>query len=153
MSFGNPTVANGQPPVTTTCTPASGSLFPVGLTTVTCTATDALQRADSCTLAITIVPPPHLQLTSFLAFSGSITWGEDGTAAVSASVRRLTLRPYVQLPLAQTYPGALQQELASRYATQAPTVANGGKPGEAITDPTTFPGTWRSPPAAATRSC
>lgn len=41
-------------PVTTACSPASGSSFPVGNTTVTCTATDQLGNKGTCTFIITV---------------------------------------------------------------------------------------------------
>ena len=41
-------VLNGEAPVTMTCTPAAGTAFSIGQKTVTCSATDALQRTDSC---------------------------------------------------------------------------------------------------------
>ena len=135
VTFPSPTVVNGSPPVNTTCAPTSGSNFPVGTSQVACTATDALQRTDACTFGVTVLPPPVLKATFFLAFGDSQTWGEDGTAE---SFYPLALRPTVQL-VGQTYPAVLQQELIARYTTQSPTVSNAGKPGESITDPTTFP--------------
>ena len=136
--YGTATAANGSPPVTTTCTPPAGSLFPVGQTTVTCTATDTLLRTDMCTLLVTVLAPPQLTATSFLAFGDSITWGEDGTNPPAIIAVATRIRPFVQLPANQIYPGVLQQDLVSRYRTQAPTVFNAGKPGEAITDSGTF---------------
>jgi len=41
-------------PVTATCSPVSGSTFPVGTTTVTCTATDQLNNTASCTFTVTV---------------------------------------------------------------------------------------------------
>ena len=136
--YGTATAANGAPPVTTTCTPASGTQFPVGQTTVTCTATDALQRSDRCTFLVSVTAPPLLSATTFLAFGDSITWGEDGTNVQVSLAETTRIRPFVQLPLTQTYPGALQQDLAVRYRTQTPTVRNEGRPAEAITDSGTF---------------
>ncbi len=88
VTFPGPTFVNGKPPVTTSCTPVSGSTFNVGTTTVSCTATDALQRADVCSFAITVLavpPPPKLAVTRFFAFGDSITRGEDGNTALTAS--------------------------------------------------------------------
>jgi lysophospholipase L1-like esterase len=113
------------------CTPSSGSLFNVGLSTVTCTATDALQRTDSCSFPVTVLAPPNLSITKFLAFGDSITKGEDGSASLTVSSDRF--RPEVLLPNGMTYPGVLQQNLATRYTAQAPTVFNGGCQGEGIT--------------------
>ncbi len=142
VSYAAPTVTGGAPPLTgPTCTPASNALFPVGNNTVTCTVTDARQRSNTCTVTVTVTPPPKLIVTRFLAFGDSITWGEDGTSATttSRSGRVLSLRPAVQFPADQTYPGVLQSDLSGRYVTQRPNVANAGLRDEAVTDSTTFP--------------
>ncbi|MGH9311733.1 MAG: HYR domain-containing protein, partial [Vicinamibacterales bacterium] len=44
VSYAVPVAAGGSAPVAVTCTPASGSQFPVGSTLVICTATDARGR-------------------------------------------------------------------------------------------------------------
>jgi lysophospholipase L1-like esterase len=133
------TTSKGKAPVTVTCTPPSGSLFDIGVHTVSCTATDALGRsAQACTFAVTVLPPappPTLLVTSFLAFGDSITWGEDGNSTTTITPSRFL--PRFQLPPGQIYPDVLRQELAARYSTQTVRVDNGGKPGEAITNPAT----------------
>ncbi|MGH9258179.1 MAG: HYR domain-containing protein [Vicinamibacterales bacterium] len=66
-----PTVAGGVTPITTSCSPTSGSLFPVGSTSFTCTAVDALQQKASCTSTVVVKtgttqpppPPPSTQPT------------------------------------------------------------------------------------------
>ncbi|HWF86218.1 MAG TPA: HYR domain-containing protein [Vicinamibacterales bacterium] len=62
VSYPQPTVSGGAAPVTTTCSPASGSAFGLGTTSVACAATDALQRSASCSFAVSVVaapvPPP-----------------------------------------------------------------------------------------------
>ena len=144
ITYASPTVVNGKAPVNILCTPASGSSFNIGTTTVSCVATDALQRTDPCTFPVTVlkpIPPPTLTVTRFVAFGDSITAGEDGTAGgpptgglcqpvVTTTARQ---QPRVILPDAQTYPGQLQQKLTARYQTQSPTVLNRGCPGEAVT--------------------
>lgn len=50
----NPTVTGGVTPVSTTCSPPSGSLFPVGTTSFTCTAVDAAQQKASCTSGVVV---------------------------------------------------------------------------------------------------
>ena len=136
VTFTAPTLVNGQPPLVTTCTPSSGSAFTVGQRTVTCTVTDALQRADTCSFLVTVLNPPKLATTSFLSFGDSITAGEDGQNSISASVSIMSSRfhPSVLFSPAQRYPEELQQSLVNRYRTQAPTVANQGNPGEAASD-------------------
>ena len=136
VTFSAPIVLNGQAPVTTICTPAAGSTFSVGQKTVTCAATDALQRTDSCSFLVTVLMPPKLSTTSFLAFGDSMTAGEDGqnSTAASASVMSSRFHRMVLFPFGQRYPQELQQLLAGRYKTQSPTVDNQGSPGEAASD-------------------
>jgi lysophospholipase L1-like esterase len=137
------TVANGAVPVVTTCTPPSGTSFPLGQTPVTCTATDSLQRADTCSFSVTVLPVPRLTATSFLAFGDSITWGENGLDAPAVSSLTGFLAPQVrqrvQVPISETYPEVLHQDLVHRYTKQTPGVDNAGLPGEALLDSTTFP--------------
>ena len=121
--YGATTTSLGAPPVTTECTPASGSTFPVGTTTVTCTATDARQRTDSCAFTVTVTPPPRISLTRFLAFGDSMTAGE---VVDLNSFRGLAVRDDL------SYPTDLRITLASRYTAQTTTVVNGGRSAEAI---------------------
>jgi lysophospholipase L1-like esterase len=140
VTFSAPVVANGQAPVTMTCTPPTGSVFSVGQKTVTCSAIDALQRTATCSFTVTVAPPPKLSMTSFLAFGDSITAGEDGQNSIASSARLMSARihPSVLFPFAHRYPTELQQQLAARYTTQSPTVDNQGQPGEAASDPATL---------------
>ena len=62
--------------MTVACSPASGSVFQVGSTTVTCTATDQRQRTDTCAFTVVVTVPPKLNLTTFVAFGDSMTAGE-----------------------------------------------------------------------------
>jgi uncharacterized repeat protein (TIGR01451 family) len=55
VTYTTPTATDncgGSPPVT--CSPASGTLFPTGMTTVTCTATDACSNQASCHFTVTV---------------------------------------------------------------------------------------------------
>jgi lysophospholipase L1-like esterase len=121
----------GKPPVSTTCLPENGALFPVGETTVTCTATDAAQRASSCTFLVTVTAPPKLSVTRFVAFGDSITWGEDGqnSLLLLPGIHRT-----IRVPASQQYPAVLKLELAARYTAQSPDVYNAGKQGESVTE-------------------
>lgn len=131
--YGSPTLAGGTRPVNMNCTPESGATFPIGDTTVTCTATDAKQRVSSCTLVVSVVARAPIALTRFVAFGDSITWGEDGTVALSGS--SLPLAP-VQL-VTSNYPSVLRTALQARYPVQAGSIAvdNRGNPGEFASDP------------------
>jgi hypothetical protein len=52
-----PTVSGGVAPISTSCSPASGSLFSVGTTSFTCTAVDAAQQKASCTSTVVVLAP------------------------------------------------------------------------------------------------
>jgi lysophospholipase L1-like esterase len=125
VTYPSPTVAGGTAPVTTTCTPPSQSTFGVGVQSVSCTATDAAQRTDTCGFSITVAAPARISVTRFLAFGDSLTAGEDGNvgSAAAFSSRRIVDRPY---------PAALQGLLAARYTAQTITVENRGVPGERV---------------------
>jgi autotransporter-associated beta strand protein len=53
VSYPAPVVADNCPGASFACSPASGSCFPIGTTTVTCTATDASGNTASCSFAVT----------------------------------------------------------------------------------------------------
>jgi hypothetical protein len=53
-SFTTPVVSDNCPGVTVSCNPPSGAQFPVGATTVTCTATDASNNSTTCTFGVNV---------------------------------------------------------------------------------------------------
>jgi len=77
-------------PLTPTCAPASGTLFSVGSTTVTCTARDAHgnERSGSFTITVTPFPQPDLVVSSVSGTSFTIT--NRGNAA--AGLFRVTVQ-------------------------------------------------------------
>jgi lysophospholipase L1-like esterase len=147
VQFGTPTSIGGAPAVAISCAPASGTLFPIGTTKVTCTAVDARQRTDTCSFNVVVQTIPVISMTQFVAFGDSITWGEDGNPEVlcgsnnNLSPQSLDLiRPRQQVALSNQYPMALQLKLAARYATQAAVISvdNAGNPGEPAGAPSTL---------------
>jgi hypothetical protein len=70
-------------PLVPTCTPASGALFPVGTTTVTCTATDARSVSASGVFSVTVV----LNGAPTLTVPGDITLPATGPAGATVSFR------------------------------------------------------------------
>ena len=54
VNFPAPIATDNCPGVTTACIPASGSTFPVGTTTVTCTATDTAGNTATCSFTVTV---------------------------------------------------------------------------------------------------
>jgi lysophospholipase L1-like esterase len=123
VTYPSPTTTDGSAPVTTTCTVASGSAFPVGMTDVICTATDSASRQGSCVFHVTVASAPKLQGTRFLAFGDSITAGE-----VTMFSQLLDVRPEL------SYPTVLQKSLASRYNPQTTAVINCGLSAELASD-------------------
>ena len=103
-------------------------MFPIGQTTVSCTATDALNRQAACEFRVTVTRAPQLQRVRFMAFGDSMTAGE---VTVPASSAGLTSGKQVVVPAA-AYPTVLQRLLQTRYSFQADTlfVSNQGLGGE-----------------------
>jgi len=132
VSFPTPVATKGQDPVNVVCSPESGSMFPIGQTTVTCTATDALSRTASCEFRVSVSRLPQLSRVRFLAFGDSITAGE---VTFPGSTAGLTSGKQVVVASA-AYPTVLQRLLRSRYQFQgdAITVANQGVGGEKAID-------------------
>ena len=128
VTFADPVVSNGKTPLTTSCTPPSGSSFPVGTTVVSCKTTDALQRSASCTFNVQVTAPPIISLQHFVAFGDSLTWGQDGQDDPNATP--LTFKPFVRVLF--PYPIRLLQDLDARYTTQTAqiSVTNEGCQGE-----------------------
>jgi lysophospholipase L1-like esterase len=133
VSYSEPETQGGQSPINVSCSPESGSTFPIGQTTVTCTATDGLQRQASCSFGITVTKLPQLSRLKYMAFGDSITAGEvtfpGSTASVPASGKQ------VVVPSA-AYPTVLQRLLRTRYQFQADQIAvnNAGVGGEKAID-------------------
>jgi hypothetical protein len=54
VNYPPPTATDNCPGVTTACVPPSGSCLPTGVTTVTCTATDAAGNTATCSFTVTV---------------------------------------------------------------------------------------------------
>jgi len=54
VTYPPPVVSDNCPGVTVVCVPPSGSILPVGTTTVTCTATDASGNTATCSFSVTV---------------------------------------------------------------------------------------------------
>jgi endo-1,4-beta-xylanase len=54
VTYASPVAADNCPGVTAACTPPSGSSFPLGATTVTCTSTDTSGNTSSCSFNVTV---------------------------------------------------------------------------------------------------
>ena len=118
--------ATGQGTLTTTCNPASGALFPIGTTSVSCTTTDSLARTANCTFNVRVIGPPKLTYTNFLSFGDSLTQGVE-----SPTPTLLLISPNI------AYPTTLETRLRARYRFQSPlpSVINDGIGGEYAATP------------------
>lgn len=144
VTYPKPTLTGGSAPVTTTCTPDVGALFPVGSTTVSCTATDAQARTSTCTLAVTVQPALSLRATSILAFGDSITEGREVSTFDAFPISGVGCSPF---GTAIAYPVVLNDLLRTQYPTQAVAVKNCGWGGEEAVE-----GVTRLPTGLATGS-
>lgn len=122
VSYPTPTVVGGAAPVTTQCVPASAGNFPIGSTAVTCTATDARSRTDSCTFSVTVNPPPRIGATRYVAFGDSMSDGVLGFAPFAVG----------DPGPAVGYAFKLRTLLEQRYTAQLFSVTDEGLGGEAV---------------------
>jgi lysophospholipase L1-like esterase len=122
LTYSEPSPSGGHPPVTSSCTPASGSTFPLGTTLVTCLARDSLNQQRTCSFTVTLTP---LKLTAmtFVTFGDSLTEGEngeDGDGPCPASAR-------IQcIDVPNAYPAVLARLLRDAFPTQSVSVINEG---------------------------
>jgi lysophospholipase L1-like esterase len=120
VSWPDPTSAGGIAPVIYICAPPSGSEFTAGNSAVQCTALDAYNRRAICTFEVSVVRPPQLQVTRFVAFGDSLTEGKMSLAS----------SPMVLFTFPEAYPSKLQGMLTARYTDQTFTVVDEGLGGE-----------------------
>ncbi len=122
VSFPAPTTTGGTLPVRVSCAPASGSVFGVGATPVSCTATDGGGRQAACGLNVTVTAPAF-GVSKFVAFGDSVTEGENG--------RAVTLGQGF-IDASSTYPAKLGGLLNGDFPGQGVAVVNSGKSGETV---------------------
>ncbi len=75
-------------PLTPTCTPPSGSLFPVGTTTVTCTATDSEGNPATGSFTVTVTAPPPEGIPPLVLAVGLAVAAVGAVAVVFYFLRR-----------------------------------------------------------------
>ena len=123
VTYSLATAEGGTRPVQVTCDPASNSTFALGTTAVTCNAVDARSVTASCSFTVTVVGPPRVGATNFLAFGDSITAGQI-TVFGEGGIHIRTVQD------ALSYPTDLRQSLVGRYSAQTIVVDNVGSVGE-----------------------
>ena len=123
VNFTTPSPVGGTPPVQVTCTPASGTSFPAGSSTVTCSAIDTSGRSVSCGFQVNVLTIARLSRTKFMSFGDSLTEGK-----ISITVSMLVDSPQ------HSYPYKLLRLLRERYTGQEITLVNEGLGGERVID-------------------
>ena len=91
VTFTSPTATDNSPtPPTVTCVPASGSLFPLGTTVVTCTTRDGSGNTATCTFSVIV--GFHSSQNSSIAVlpNGHISLVFRGTTGQSYKIQRST---------------------------------------------------------------
>ena len=120
VTFPAPISTGGAAPVNVICSPASGASFPLGTTSVSCTANDAQSRQVACAFNVTVTGLT-LAVTRFETVGDSLTEGENGAGQ----------RPsFVDPP--NSYPTKLQALLDESFPGQGITVINRGHGGDKI---------------------
>lgn len=125
VTYPSPVATDGTPPVQTSCTIASGGLFPLGTTDVICTARDAASRSAQCVFHVKVTGIPRILGTKILAFGDSIT-----CCQVFPPISVQAFDPD------HSYPTVLQGLVTARYKTQTVTVFRAGVEGESVSDGT-----------------
>jgi hypothetical protein len=71
-----PIVSGGCPAITTNCVPPSGSRFPVGITTVVCTASDSVGQVVQCSFPVTVLDlePPVINCATNFQIECGTPW-------------------------------------------------------------------------------
>ena len=115
VTYPAPTTTAGSAPVNVTCTPASGSQFPLGETSVACAARDAQSREATCSFRVN-VKGFTLGVKKFLAVGDSLTLGENGLPSL------------IDAP--NSYPAKLLGLLTALYPGQDIVMVNRGVSGQ-----------------------
>ena len=81
------------------CVPSSGNVFPVGVTTVTCTASDLCRNTNSCSFTVTVLQPAtdcllNIELTTLAPPTITLTWDCAATLQCAPSITG----PWTSLP-------------------------------------------------------
>jgi hypothetical protein len=90
VSFPLPAATDNCPGVSVVATPPSGSSFPIGTTTVTCTATDASGNTNSCTFTITVKATPVGGLVAGFVTSPMVLNRQTGLFEQSAGLTNMS---------------------------------------------------------------
>jgi lysophospholipase L1-like esterase len=117
VTYTAPAVTGGTAPVNVSCTQTSGASFPLGVTPVTCTASDAMARQAACSFNVSLTGFA-IAVVKFEVVGDSLSEGENGL-------------PLTFIDGANSYPTKLQALFDAAYPAQV-TVVNRGHSGDLI---------------------
>jgi lysophospholipase L1-like esterase len=126
VSFALPTTTGGTQPVSVSCTPASGSAFPLGTTAVLCTATDASSRQAVCGFDV-VAKGIQFGAKKFSAVGDSLTEGENGNGVPGICAMSFSTQC---LDAGNSYPTKLQALFDGSFPGQGIVVVNHGQGGK-----------------------
>ena len=89
VTFPTPTIIDNCPGASVSCTPPSGSSFPLGVTNVLCTAADARGVTATCGFTVTVIGTPQ----AVVRLEGDGPALEFGPIAASRKFRKLKKQP------------------------------------------------------------
>jgi len=140
VSYPQPTSTGGVAPVSSSCTPASGTTFSPGTNPVNCSGRDAQAHVAACTFKVTVAKTPEVSATQYVSFGDSITEGKTSTCSSSLTLGdEAPASGSFQFTLnleagPNAYPRVLEGELRARYTLQSIAVVNQGFGGARVTD-------------------
>ena len=121
VSYNLPLATSGTTTLSTTCTPAPGSLFPIGSTQVTCTATNAVGNTGMTSFMVTINPIAQVTDQTLSVKVGKDSYNNLEPIFVTGSVGKVTGDP-VNLEVRDTQNNLISIEQVSPKETGVYTV-------------------------------
>jgi|GEM_PF-3484074 len=112
VTYPAPVVTDNAPGATAVCAPSSGSRFAIGVTTVTCTATDVAGNTASASFTVSVIGGAAL-LEQLKAMINELPI--SGSAATATSIRQNLL---AMVELAQTFDAANQPGMTCLMVTR-----------------------------------
>ena len=95
VNYDTPTATGGEITTGVTCTPPSGSLFPIGSTQVTCIATNTVGNTGMTSFMVTINPVPNVSDQTLSVKVGKVSYNNLEPIFVTGSIGKITGQPII----------------------------------------------------------